>query len=317
MEKYGGAEMKTDTEYIRSFSGFDRFGFPQNIIRVTAGFGGEALLIKGSEKTALLDCGMAYCADGLIENIKEVLGERKLSYVLLSHTHYDHIGALPFIKQTWPEAMTFGAGHADKILRKEGAVKTINALSENARILYRAKDELKIPENGFTIDKIVGDGDRISLGKEEMVVLETKGHTDCSLTFFLEPQGVMFMSESTGCLEGPEKMHVSILKSYKDALNSVEKCRNYGAVTLISPHYGIIPEYYNNRYWELFVSEVENYKEFLFDMFSRNLAGEEILIKYEEKFWDDRRKSEQPKEAFLLNAKNIIKVFRAEFDSRH
>ncbi len=40
----------------------NRFDFPENIVRVTAGNGGEALLILGSEKTVLVDCGMAYCA---------------------------------------------------------------------------------------------------------------------------------------------------------------------------------------------------------------------------------------------------------------
>ena len=41
--------------------GFDRFSFPADVQRVTAGYGGEALLVYGSEKTALIDCGMAYC----------------------------------------------------------------------------------------------------------------------------------------------------------------------------------------------------------------------------------------------------------------
>ena len=42
-------------------------------MRVTAGHGGEVLLILGEEKTALYDCGMAYCHDRLIKNIEEQL----------------------------------------------------------------------------------------------------------------------------------------------------------------------------------------------------------------------------------------------------
>ena len=45
------AEEKTDL-----FDESARYEFPENIVRVTAGKGGEALLILGSEKTALVEC---------------------------------------------------------------------------------------------------------------------------------------------------------------------------------------------------------------------------------------------------------------------
>ena len=305
--------MIADAGFYLEFDAFDRFGFPKGIARVTAGHGGESLLISGSEKTALLDCGMAYCAGGLIENIERELGGRSLDFVLLSHTHYDHIGALPFIRRRWPGATTFGAAHARAVLQKQGAIKTINSLSEQAGVLYEGEVKFRIPDEGFAVDRIVGDGDKISLGAEEFNVLETKGHTDCSLSFGFEPLGVLFLSESTGCLDGYEMMHVSILKSYREAMASVEKCRNYGAKTLVSPHYGLIPEYYNERYWDLFVSETEGYKEFLFGLFASGLPEEVILEKYSEKYWNARRKAVQPKDAFLLNARNVIKVFYDEF----
>ena len=87
-------EKKLDWDDIFNVFGdeFDRFGFPADVYRVTAGFGGEALLIVGSEKTALLDCGMAYCGSRMVEKLARRLaenGREKLDYIILSHSHYD------------------------------------------------------------------------------------------------------------------------------------------------------------------------------------------------------------------------------------
>ena len=307
--------MEEALEYFNQFDGFDRFDFPEGVVRVTAGRGGEALLITGSEKTALVDCGMAYCAADMIENLNRELKGRKLDYMLLSHSHFDHLGALPFIRQAWPDAITVGAGYAHRVLSNPKAIDTINTLGEDARRKFGDKKELVIPDAGFDVDRVVADGDTISLGKEEIVVMETKGHTDCSLTFALEPQGILFLSESTGVLAGHEKMHITILKNYRDCLQSAEKCRNYGAKHLISPHYGLMPAYYNERYWELFVATAESYKEFFCDLFRQGLSDEEVLEKYAQKHWVGGRKTTQPKEAFLLNAGTVVKVFKREYEA--
>ena len=59
---------------------------PKPLVRVTGGKGGEAVLIVGSEKTALHDCGMACFSEELISNIEKALQERPLDYVCLLYT---------------------------------------------------------------------------------------------------------------------------------------------------------------------------------------------------------------------------------------
>lgn len=295
----------------------DRFDFPDGVIRVTAGVGGEALLITGSEKTALLDCGMAYCGETLIENIGKALAGRDLDYVLVSHTHYDHLGALPFVRESWPGAVTLGAEYARYVLGRQGAIDTINAFGENARKLYGDNKGKRPPDGGFVIDKTIGDGDVITLGREEITVIETKGHTDCSLTFALSPQNIIFLSESTGVLEGSGKVHVTILKSYGETMRSVEKCRKYSDWLMVLPHYGLLPKDYNEEYWELFLSTVLEYREFLFGLFREGVSEEEILEKYAELRRGELSKKEQPDAAFIMNSRNVIKAFKREFEAEN
>ena len=112
---------------------------------------------------------MAYCGDRMVENLKKALSDKgrdRLDYVLLSHSHYDHMGALPFIKKDMPDAVVCGSEHCRDILKRPGAKKMMKSLGTAARDLYEPDSDLDIPVDGIGVDMVLKDGDRISLGEE-------------------------------------------------------------------------------------------------------------------------------------------------------
>lgn len=304
-------------DIFRSFPNHDRFNFPENMVRVTAGNGGEAILVFGNDKTALFDCGMAYCGEQTVKNIEDALKRYKresLDYIIISHTHYDHIGALPYVKKRWSQAKVYGAVKAQQVLLRPGAIKVIKEMGTAARDTYSDSGE-DILTDGFGVDITVNEGDKIFIGENQYFnVLETKGHTDCSLTYILEPEKIMFASESTGVLENPKFVHTAILKSYSDSMEAAEKCRAYGAKLVICPHFGVLPQYFINEFFDLFIKSADDKKNFLYELYKKGLGFEDALKIYTEHYWVDARVSEQPKEAFLENAKNIVKVIFKEFE---
>ena len=304
------------SDIYEDFPGHDRFGYPEYIKRVTAGYGGETLLIFTEEKTALYDCGMAYCHKGTVRNIEEALQERgrkKIDYMLLSHTHYDHIGAMPYILEKWPDTEVIGALKAASVFKSDGAKRTMKRLGEQARDTFHG-DNGEIKVDGFRLDRAVKEGDKIDMGGGRyFYVLETKGHTDCSLTYVFEPEKLMFLSESTGVLRKPDMMHTAILKNYEDTINSAEKCRAYGAHQLIGPHYGLVPEEYTEKYFELYMKAAEDLKEYIIYWAEKGLDHAELLQKVEDKCWSEERGRAQPKAAFLENAGYTVDLIRREF----
>ncbi len=309
--------LKKKSDLIADFPGCDRFSYPANIVRVTAGHGGESLLIFGPEKTALYDCGMAYCHEGLIANIEAALakqGRSQVDYVLASHSHYDHIGALPYIILRWPGVTVCGAAKAKSVFESEGAKKTMLRLGNAARDLFAPEHE-PVQVSPLRIDRVVSEGDHIDLGGDTYFhVLETKGHTDCSMTYVLEPQSLMFASESTGVFINPDNMHTAILKSYQDTIEAAKKCAKYGPKQVISPHYGITPAFFAKDYFSMYMESAESERDFVLYWFDKGLSKEEIMEKFDAQFWSEERGREQPKSAFLENAKytisHMIKVFR-------
>jgi glyoxylase-like metal-dependent hydrolase (beta-lactamase superfamily II) len=162
------------------------------------------------------------------------------------------------------------------------------------------------------VNQVVGENDEIDLGDTIIQVLETPGHTTCSLSYYILPEKILLASESTGILIEPELVHTAILKSYRDSLASGEKMKNLQANTIILPHYGVLPSHYNERYWELFFQTTYEKRDYIQKLYVDGLSKDEIIGKYIEKYWDDVREQEQPKAAFVLNAKSIIDVILKE-----
>ena len=299
-----------------------RFDFPKDIYRVTAGAGGESILIDGGDEVAIYDCGMAYCQEGVIQNIKEKLselGRDRLDKIILSHSHYDHIGALPYILRVWPDAKVVGGKKLQKVFSSEGARATMKRLGEAARDKYLGEDhhDMEISVDGMRVDIIVEDGDIIKLGKYDITAIFTPGHTDCSFSYFFKAKdkpSVIFLSESMGVLENEEFLHTSILKSFDDTIDSAKKCKAFNADFLISSHYGVVPEIIKDRYFDMYIHFATLEKDFILDLYDKGYGFEEICREYEKKYWNYSRVGAQPIEAFRENEGHtirlIVKTFR-------
>ena len=306
---------KEGIDYFEDFAGYDRMELPRPLVRVTGGPGGEAILILGSEKTALYDCGMACFADNLIENLKTVLNAegKTLDYILLSHTHYDHIGALPYVLQVWPEAQVCGLQKAKEVFAHPNARATMERLGNNAKALYGVEG-IEITAAGMRVDRVLADGDRISLGAENITAYETKGHTDCSASYLLSPEKILFTSESTGMQVTSMLVQTSPLKSYDDCFASAARLKTFDVNDLILPHYGRLPSFRNQTYFDDFIKEAELEQHMLEEAIRQGLSDDELLQLHMRRYWSEKRNKAQPFAAYALNTQIIIRQLRKKLN---
>ena len=306
---------KEGIDSFEDFAGYDRMELPRPLVRVTGGPGGEAILILGSEKTALYDCGMACFADNLIENLKTVLNAegKTLDYILLSHTHYDHIGALPYVLQVWPEAQVCGLQKAKEVFAHPNARATMERLGNNAKALYGVEG-IEITAAGMRVDRVLADGDSISLGAETITAYETKGHTDCSASYLLSPEKILFTSESTGMQVTSMLVQTSPLKSYDDCFASAARLKTFDVNDLILPHYGRLPSFRNQTYFDDFIKEAELEQHMLEEAIRQGLSDDELLQLHMRRYWSEKRNKAQPFAAYALNTQIIIRQLRKKLN---
>ncbi|WP_371372416.1 MBL fold metallo-hydrolase [Sporomusa aerivorans] len=283
----------------------------ERIIDVTGGQGGKAFLLVGKEKTALMDCGMAYCASSLIQNIKEAIPARPLDYIIISHSHYDHIGAIPYLKDEWPAVNVLGAAYAQQVLHKPNALKTIRQLSIQAAEFYGAAQPLPYDDAKLKVDRIIKDGDTLSLGDMHITVVKTTGHTQCSLAFFINNE-ILFASETTGCLSSSGRIYPAFIISWADAINSITICRELNPRFIYSPHYGLVSQADTADYWDKCLMAVCETRDFILRLAAQGYDQEQILAEYERVFRNEESRREQPINAFRLNTQNMIKTVLRE-----
>jgi glyoxylase-like metal-dependent hydrolase (beta-lactamase superfamily II) len=179
-------------------------------------------------------------------------------------------------------------------------------MSNSAGKLYSIEADKPVLMEGLSIDRTVCEKDVISIGDKEIEVYETPGHTNCSLTFLLKPEGILFASETIGVYACEGMIMTGMLKSCRETIESIEKCREISARYIISPHYGLVPECDRKSYWDLAMDSVDRNKEFILEKAREGALFEKIMEEYTKEFYIDFVSKEQPKGAFLLNAQHMI-----------
>ncbi|MBN1367978.1 MAG: MBL fold metallo-hydrolase [Dehalococcoidales bacterium] len=184
--------------------------------------GKEAMIIEG---------GTGATADIIVDQIEQLgIEPTRIKYVVLTHSHSDHIGAVPRWKKRWPHLKILAGPIADKLLQKDGAVKEFitsdNIISE---IVLKKGEIAKMPaelsDYTFRIDIPVNEGYKIDLGDSVVWnVLDVPGHSPCHISLFNPSEAILAMGDATGFYV-PEKgvFWPNYFSSLDDYCRSIKK----------------------------------------------------------------------------------------------
>jgi glyoxylase-like metal-dependent hydrolase (beta-lactamase superfamily II) len=141
----------------------------------------------------------------IVEQIKELgIEPERIEYIALTHTHPDHIGAVPHLKRLWPHLKIAASSLAAKLLKSQRMIKefrendrTISEIMINKGEIAELPPEL---ENYiFEVDKVLEEGDRLELGSGIVwTAYHTPGHSPCHVSLYEEKEGTLAIGDATG-----------------------------------------------------------------------------------------------------------------------
>ncbi len=133
----------------------------------------NSYLIKGSEKTALVDTVYPPMAAEFLEKLKAMEIE-KIDYVIINHGEQDHTGTLPLLLELYPEA---------KIVT-------------NAKCKEITMGFLPLKEENYIV---VEDGQELSLGNKTLqFMLAPWVHWPDTMFAYLKEEGILFSTDFFG-----------------------------------------------------------------------------------------------------------------------
>src|SRR4030043_1376235 len=89
-------------------------------------------LLEGNDGSMMVSGGMSYIVSDIIRQFKEFrIDESRIKKLLILHSHFDHVGIIPFFKRRNPEMEVYVSERAWEILQMDKVILTINELRRN------------------------------------------------------------------------------------------------------------------------------------------------------------------------------------------
>ena len=227
------------------------------LIPLPEGTSYNAFIVKGSEKTALIDTVDPEKEMELLANLHD-LGIEKLDYIVTNHAEQDHSGAIPLILEHFPEAVVV----------------------TNQKCKSFEMDHLSIEDKKFMV---INDGDILSLGDKTLKFIMTPWvHWPETMVTYLEEDNILFSCDFFGShfasskvyaednpkvIEGAKRYYAEIMMPFRTIIRkNIEKISNLD-IKMIAPSHGPI--------WKLPSTIIDAYKDWISEE-----VKNEVIIPY-------------------------------------
>lgn len=270
-----------------------------------------AFLLDNGHTAVLYDTGFGFTGARIAENIRKQLGGRKLDYILLTHSHYDHVLATPHILRAYPQAKVIAGEYAARIFAKPSARATMRALDLSAA-QKQGMDDYEDLADALKVDIAVKDGDEIVCGDMTFSVIALPGHTKCSVGFYMKENGLLLGTETLGVYFGQEAYLPSYLVGYQLSMDSFERAKALDVQQLLIPHYGVVGQREARAFLEGSQRAAQDTAMRIKAILSSGGSKEEAFAWFRETYYIERIRPTYPIDAFNLNTHILIDLVQRE-----
>ncbi len=260
------------------------------------------------KRPVLFDAGFTGLSKIYKREISQVLGDRSPYLLLLTHSHWDHVGSVSYLKDSWPEMKVGGSSQAGETVKRTKVIKQIRALNKEAMHDLRewgVKEVFEGQFESFDLDVMLKDGDIFQLESSLSIeVIYTPGHTWDFLSYWVPEKRILVASEAVTC-DGISEF----LVDYDAYLDSLKRLSVLDVRTLCTGHGLVITGVEAKKYILDSMKGTKTYVSMV-EQFLREEKGniDRVVARIKEIEWENRGMPKQPEKAYIMNTELRAKL---------
>ena len=262
-------------------------------------------LLKGRQPV-LFDGGLALLGRVYRDAITSMLNGEFPRMVFITHVHFDHCGAVSYLKKVFPGLRAAASQKAKDILKRPNAIKLIRSLSESDVQILPEFEEDKLcrePFDPFEVDLVLQDGDEVELEEGLTVrVLSTPGHTWDFMSYYVPEKKILVASESAGCALSSGYVSADALADFGVYLRSLESLASLDAEILCQGHRYVYVDEDVEAFFQRSLETALEFKTMVEEFWVKEKGDlKRVLARIKEIEYDPLPTPKQTEPAYLIN----------------
>ncbi|WP_319525045.1 MBL fold metallo-hydrolase [uncultured Desulfosarcina sp.] len=274
-------------------------------------------LVDG-ERPALFDAGLAFLAPDYVRQIRQILQGRHPAWCFLTHSHFDHCGAVAYLKEQFPEMKVVCSAKAADVFQRPNAISMISDLNNFAAGMAAefGVPQGEAPFSSFVVDEIAREGDRFEISPGRIVqVMETPGHTRDFLSYYLPGEKLLIASEALGTPDETGYIVTDCLVDYDVHYRSMERLNTLDVETLCLGHIYACTGSDARLHMDQSLVQSRRFRRMAEDFLDEEKGDVQAVMKRVKAFeWDGKPGIRQPEPAYVLNLEARIQTIRRKWE---
>ncbi|MCD6304980.1 MAG: MBL fold metallo-hydrolase [Deltaproteobacteria bacterium] len=283
--------------------------------------GSEAVpvyLLNGPEPV-LFDAGLTALGPRYVDDIRKVLGNRSPAYLFLTHSHFDHLGAVSYLKSVYPSMKIAGSQRTNEILRRDNAVQLIGSLNQEAGVSLSSLYHGAIydgPFEPFDLDLKLKGGETIELHSNcHVKVMNTPGHTWDFMSYWIPEKKLLVASEAVGCEDGSGYIFTEFLVDYDAYLSSLTTLSRIDADILCQGHWMVFTGPDARAHMDRALDQAPRFLDMVEKLLKEEKGDiEQTIARVKAVEWDSKPWPKQTESAYLLNTEIRVRAIHRPMD---
>lgn len=244
-------------------------------------------LVQGSRSALMVNGGLAVLVPQVLKQLHQIgRTPADIDQYLILHSHFDHNGCVPYFKRRNPAMTVHASRRAVDVLRKPPVIVSVNRLAHftidhrglaDIRSRYELDWWPELPVDGLS------EGDRIDLGDLHVEIIETPGHSPCSISAYIPELKMLFPSDAAA-IPLEDKFLPYGTSNYLEFQASLRKLAHLPVEYLCSDHYAWIDGDEARGYIGSTIAEAERRRRLMLEACERcgsvDAAAEELATTF-------------------------------------